>query len=168
MRHFRQRRLAVVAILAGNIFGQAAAPVPSNAFTLDLRSYGWEPPEGRQHQLNRPSIVVDHEGRIVVGFTVQARSGVVTRNQPSLDFRIMRFSPDGKMELLLSLPTNIRGINAIYLSDTDQIVARANDSLQFLQADDGNLQKGAWKTLCAQSCRAVSKSSYAGSSHKKR
>jgi hypothetical protein len=147
--------LTVIVCLAGNVFGQAIPPVPSTAFTLDLRSYGWEAPEGRQHELNAPSIAVDHGGRIVLGFTVQARSGVVTRNQPSLDFRIMRFSPDGKVDLSLSLPTHVRGTNAIYLSDTDQIIARANDRLQFLQSDDGNLQKGEWKTLCPQSCRVL-------------
>jgi hypothetical protein len=149
-----------LAILAGIAFGLEAPPVlgqaepltPSPIFTLDLRSYGWEPPWERQHEINMPSIVVDHKGRVVLGFTAQARSGLVTRNQPSLDFRIMRFSPDGRVDSSLSLPTHEKGINSVYLSDTDQIIARANDSLQFLQADDGNLQKGAWKTLCARSC----------------
>jgi hypothetical protein len=145
--------LSLTAILAGSIFGQAIPPVPATAFVLDLRNYGWEAPEDRQHGVDKPSIAVDHEGRVVLGFTAQARRGLVTRSQPSLDFRIMRFSPDGKVDLSLSLPTQVKGRNSIYLSDRDQIIARANDSLQFLQADDGNLQKGVWKTLCAQSCR---------------
>ncbi len=142
--------LAVMAILAGSIFGQAIPPVRVTAITLDLRSYGWEPPEKRQHAITRPSIVVDHEGRVVLGFTVQARSGLVTRSQPSLDFRIMRFSPDGRVDLSLSLPTQVKTRNAIYLSDTDQIIARANDTLQFLQPVDGNRQKPEWKILCEQ------------------
>jgi hypothetical protein len=147
--------LAVMAMFAGNMFGQATPPLPSTAFTLDLRSYGWEAPEGRQHVLNKPSIVVDHQGRVVLGFTVRARSGVVTRNQPSLDFRITRFSSDGKVSLSLSLPTHVRGRNAIYLSDDDRIIARANDSVRFLEPSDGSLQEGAWKTLCAESCRVA-------------
>jgi hypothetical protein len=138
--------LTVVAILAGIAFGQTSQPAVSTAFTLDLRTYGWQPAGGRQHSVDKPSIVVDHERRVVVGFTIQARSGLVTRNQPSLDFRVMRFSPDGKVDLSLSLATHEKGRNAVYLSDTDQIIVRANDSLQVLQ-------EGTWKTLCPQSCR---------------
>lgn len=67
----------------------------------------------------------------------------------------MRFSPDGKVDASLSLPTRVKVTNGIYLSDTDQIIARANDSLQVLQADDENFEKGAWKTLCPQSCGVV-------------
>src|ERR1700722_15282329 len=37
----------------------------------------------------------------------------------------------------------------VYLSDTDQVIARANDSLQLLEADNG---EGVWKVLCAQWC----------------
>ena len=153
--------LTVPAMLAGIAFGWSIQAAPtedrfptSTAFTLDLHSYGWEVPEG-QHEVNTPSIVVDHVGRVVLGFTVRARKGLVTRGQPSLDFRIMRFSPGGQLDLTLLLPTHVNGINAIYLSDTDQIIARANDSLQLLQADYGNPQKEAWKTLCAQSCRVL-------------
>jgi hypothetical protein len=62
----------------------------------------------------------------------------------------MRFSPDGRVDLSLSLPTHVKGRNGIYLSATDQIIARANDNLQFLQADDGNRQTLEWNTLCEQ------------------
>lgn len=123
-----------------------------SAVVVNLRTYGWEPPG--PHELTIPSIAVDNEGRVLVGFTVRARTGLVTRGQPSLDFRVMRFSPDGKVDLSLSLPTHVKGTNGVYLSDTDQIIARANDSLQFLKTDDGNLQKGVWETLCAQPCGA--------------
>ena len=146
----RCRLLSLTAILAGNIFGQAIPPVPGTAFVLDLRNYGWESPEGQQHGVDIPSIVVDHEGRVVLGFTAQARSGLVTRSQPSLDFHMMRFSPDGKVDLSLSLPTQVKVRNFIYLTDTDQIIARANDSLQLLQEDGGSLQKPEWKRLCEQ------------------
>lgn len=154
--------LAVVVRVAVIALGRPVQPVlaqdqfsGSTAYTLDLRSYGWEPPEGRQRELSRPSIVVDHEGRVVLGFAVAARPGLVSRNRPSLDFHIMRFSPDGKMDSSLSLPTHGKGIDSIYLSDTDQVIARANDTLQFLQADSGELERGVWTTLCAESCRVA-------------
>jgi hypothetical protein len=136
----------------------ASQPVPAQSRTestvvLNLGSYGWEAPGRRE--VSSPSIAVDHKGRILVGFTVRERAGLVTRRQPSLDFHIVRFSPDGKASLSLpSLPTNAAGRSGIYLSDTDQIIARANDSLELLQADDGDPQGGVWKILapCMQQC----------------
>jgi hypothetical protein len=135
----------------------AGQPVPAQSRTegvvvLNLRSYGWEPPDRLDH--SNPVIAVDHNGRVLVGFTVREHTGLVTRSQPSLGFRIVRFSPDGKMDLSLSLPTNAAGRTAIYLSDTDQIIARANDSLQLLQADEGNSQATVWKILapCTARC----------------
>ena len=131
----------------------ASAQTPtSGAVVLQLKTYGWEPPI--PHEINGPSIVIDHQNRVLIGFTVRERNGLVTRNQPSLTFHIVRFLPDGKPDLLLSLPTDATGSTAIYLSDTDQIVARANDSIHLLQADDRNPHDTTWKNLapCPQSC----------------
>ena len=99
----------------------AQSPRTESPVVINLRSYGWEPPDRLDH--SRPLIAVDHEGRIVVGFTVRRRTGHVTRSQPSLDFHILRFSASGKADLSLSLPTNAKGITGIFLSDTDQIIA---------------------------------------------
>ena len=132
-------------------------PVPTqsrteSAITLNLRDYGWQSPD--RHETNNPSIAVDHQGRVLVGFTVRERAGLVTRSQPSLGFRIVRFSHEGKIDLSLSLPTNAAGRTGVYLSDTDQIIARANDNLRLFQADEGNAQGGGWQILapCTQQC----------------
>jgi hypothetical protein len=120
---------------------------------LSLRDYGWLPPD--RHEINSPSLAVDHQGRVLVGFTVRERPGLVTRSQPSLGFHIMRFSPDGKIDLSLSLATNAAGRTGIYLSDKDQIVARANNNVQLLQADNANpIEAGTWKVLapCTSHC----------------
>lgn len=93
---------------------------------------------------------MDHEGRVLLGFAVREHDGLVTRDQPSIGYHVIRFGLDGRADLSLSLPTHVGAMNGIYLSDTDQIIVRANDSIQFLQGDDGNLQKGMWKTLCTQ------------------
>jgi len=125
---------------------------------LNLRDYGWEAPEPihpREVDIaGRRSIVIDHEGRVLVGFVVRERTGLVTREQPALASRILRFTPDGKMDLSLSLSTNGWRTNSIYLSDTDQIIARANDNLQFLANSTQTMQRS-WKTLapCAFGCR---------------
>src|ERR1700680_3902230 len=100
---------------------------------LKLRPFGWEPPE--PHEIDTPSIAIDHKDRVLIGFTVRERNGLVPRNQPSLSFHIVRSSPEGKADLSLSLPTNAAGATGIYLSDSDQIIARANNNLQLLQAD---------------------------------
>jgi hypothetical protein len=144
--------LAIIAWTAG--VGSAQSSTGS-IVVLDLRTYGWEPPV--PHGIDTPSVVIDHKDRVLVGFTVRERNGLVTRNQPSLSFHIVRFSPDGKPDLSLSLPTNAAGSTGIYLSDTDQIIARANDNLQLLQADEGKLQNGMWKILapCTAHCRVT-------------
>lgn len=141
------------------VLGQEQPPV-STVFTSELREYGWEPPE-RQHEPNMLSIAVDHQSRVLLGFTVLERQGLVTRDQPSLSFHIVRLGHDGKVDLSLSLPTHTTALNSIYLSDTDQILARANDGLQFLLSDEGNQQKPVWKTLasCAMRCRIIQSNS---------
>jgi len=125
-------------------FAPAQSPT-ATAFVLNLRRYGWEPPDRRE--ANGPSIAVDHEGRVLVGFTARERAGLVTRSQPSLSFRVLRFSSDGKVGLSLSLPTNVAGRTGVYLSDTDQIIARANEELQLLDERKGDSQEGVWRIL---------------------
>jgi hypothetical protein len=144
--------LAIIACTAG--VGSAQSQTGS-IIVLELRTYGWEPPV--PHGIDTPSVAIDHKNRVLVGFTVRERNGLVTRNQPSLSFHIVRFSPDGKPDLSLLLPTNAAASTGIYLSDTDQIIARANDNLQLLQADEGKLQNGMWKILapCTAHCRVT-------------
>lgn len=144
--------LAIVAWIAQPSSAQSST---GGFVVLQLRTYGWEPPD--PHGFHQPSFAIDHKGRVLVGFTVRERTGLVTRDQPSLSFHIVRFLPDGKADVALSLPTNTAGSTAIYLSDTDQIVARANNSIQLLQADDGNPQDGTWKILapCTERCQVT-------------
>ena len=142
----------VLAIIVWTAELSSAQFPTDNVLVIKLRANGWEPPEPRG--IDRPSIAIDHKNRVLVGFTVRERNGLVTRNQPSLSFHIVRFSPDGKADLSLSLPTNAAGRTGIYLSDTDQIIARANNNLQLLQVDEGNPQGGVWKILapCTAQC----------------
>jgi hypothetical protein len=103
--------------------------------TVDLRSYGWEPP-ARKQVVSR-FIAVDQKGRVVVSYATRVRTQLVTRDRPSVDLRILRFSEDGKLDLSLSLPTHLEYWNGIYLSDSGQIIAKTNDSLQLYQEDIG-------------------------------
>jgi hypothetical protein len=136
---------SIVLFLATHVIAQQSD-------ALKLEAYGWQPPDRLDH--SGPLIAIDHKGRIVVGFTGRQRAGLVTRDAPSLDFHILRFTPDGKIDLSLALPTKAEGLTGIYLSNTDEIIARANESLQLLQANDSSAEGHAWKRLaeCKQQC----------------
>jgi len=131
---FKQHKVQVVVFILVVIL--QANPCRGDTLTtatVDLRSYGWEP-QGRRRVV-WPFIAVDQKGRVVVSYATRVRTQLVTRDKPSLDLRILRFSEDGKLDLSLSLPTNLAGTNSIYLSDSGQIIARVNDSLQLYQED---------------------------------
>jgi hypothetical protein len=149
-----------IALLA-SLIPIAAVPLVSahsqedSGVVISLRTYGWQPPE--RGNIRPPSIIVDHKNRVVVGFTVEERRGLVDRNEPSLGFHIVRFSGDGKADLSLSVPTNKRGKTGLHLSEQDQIIVRANDNLQLLQVGEGPVQNAVWKTLapCPNQCGVV-------------
>jgi hypothetical protein len=136
--------LATIAIAQSGRTSRGDAPT---IVTVDLRSYGWEP-QARKQVVSR-FIAVDQKGRVVVSYATRARTHLVTRDEPSLDLRILRFSEDGKLDLSLSLPTPLEYWNSIYLSDSGQIIARTNDSLQWYQEDIKT-----WKVLaqCGPQC----------------
>jgi hypothetical protein len=148
---------AVATILICAVRLASAQSPAANIRVLNLRDYGWQVPDPLQPRegdaVERRSIAVDHNGRVLVAFTVRERSGLVTREQPALSLHIIRFSPAGKADPLLSLLTNGWRSNSIYLSDSDEIIVRANDTMQFWQVDPGNAEKGSWKALVPCSLR---------------
>jgi hypothetical protein len=147
---------AILACAQAHLAQTTAAPS-----IVNLRDFGWELPEPLQrNELNivsRRSIVIDHKGQILVGFPVRERNGLVTREHPALSFHVVRFTPDGKVNLSLSLPTNGWRNSSIYLTDTDQIIVRANDSLQVLSRSDSNAENASWAVVspCALRCRII-------------
>jgi hypothetical protein len=162
--HHRLRQCCTWAVAATLICSQLLqAQSVAKVAMLTLRDYGWEAPEPiHAHEVDtvgRRSIVIDHQGRVLVGFVVRERSGLVTRDRPALSFHVVRLTPDGKMDLSLSLPTNGWRTNSVYLSETQQIIARANDSLQLLQSDSASTYTGAgsWKIIasCASRCQVT-------------
>jgi hypothetical protein len=150
---------AVFTLPVTNAEGQSVqdtrGQVPSSAaFTLNVRTYGWEPSDRRR--VSVPLLAVDHEGRLLLAFTVRERSALVTRESPSLDLRILRFSRKGDIDLSLSVPTHEASRSGIYLSDADRIVARANDKLQLLTVDHDSSQIE-WTLIapCGMQCNVV-------------
>lgn len=144
--------------------GSHAQSGPVKVLEANLRSVGWQPPEPlRPHEFalaRVQSIAVDHQGRVLVGFTIRERAGLVTREQPALSYRIVRLTKDGRSDLSLILPTNGWRTNSLYLNDKDQIIARANDKLQFLASDPaGQDTQANWSTLALCTLRCDVKAS---------
>ena len=156
-------RVISLALCALCFHGTSTASTQSSSngnVIINLRDYGWQPPE--RHEIDSPSLAIDKQNRVVVGFTVRVRSGLATRTAPSLDFHILRFLPDGRRDTSLALPdnnefipTNAAGWTGVYLSDRDEIIARANGNLQLLTLDLDRSERPIWKTLAicpARSC----------------
>jgi hypothetical protein len=124
---------------------------------IKLKNYGWQPPQpphrGEFASRSQP-LTIDHQGRILVGFTIRDQAiGLTTRELPTLSYHIVRFAPDGKLDLSLTLPTNNWRQNGVYLDKADDLIARANDTLQMLASGE---QGGGhdWESLesCGPRC----------------
>lgn len=127
--------------------------------TFKLENYGWQPLPRMQH-VERPGtrsrlVSIDHKGRVLVGFTARENLSLATREHPELSLHILRFTPQGKIDLSLLLPTKDYFTNGFYLGANDQIIARANESLQIVIGETQNPQTLTWKTLapCSMNCR---------------
>jgi hypothetical protein len=77
-----------------------------------LEGYGWQPLPQRQsgqhgEHPGTPShlISIDHNNRVLVGFSARENYSLASREHPGLSFRILRFTPAGKLDLLVALPT---------------------------------------------------------------
>ena len=142
--------LAAVLCVFARAHAQSATPSTS---TLRLENYGWQilPPGEYYEHLGAHSrnLWIDHSGRVLVGFTVRENSGLATRQHPGHSLHILRFTPEGKMDLSLVLPTNNWYNNGFYLGPDDQILARANDLLQWFLPDDLEKGGGTWQPLAA-------------------
>src|SRR5271165_2080050 len=155
-----QRNLAALAML---LFG-ACSPVHAQAQTakvlkLNLENYGWQPlpkeQRGEWGGTRSQLVSIDHQGRVLVGFTVRENYSLATREQPGLSFHILRFTSDGKADLSLVLPTNSFFTNGLYLGPNDQIFARANGTLQWMSEEGDSRKEGAdWRSLvpCPRNC----------------
>ena len=104
---------------------------------------------------------VDSKGHVLVGYTAREDAELATRGSPRLSFHILRFTPDGKLDLSVWLPTDNLPDNAIFLDAQDHILVVANETLQMLTGDDQTpTQQRTWKPLTScswssQRCRIV-------------
>jgi hypothetical protein len=130
--------------------------------TLELGSYGWQPLPKRQSGqggewlgIFSQRVSIDHKGRVLVGFTARDNQGLGTRERPGLFFHLLRFTSEGKLDISLVSPTKDFFTNGFYLGANDQILVRANDTLQALSAGDEAGKEGmAWRVVssCPGDC----------------
>jgi hypothetical protein len=134
-----------------------AQPQTVNVTKIKLDVYGWQSVPKRRELFGRQfsqNLWLDHKGRVLVGFAVRESDALATREHPERSFHIMRFTAEGKLDLSVALPTNSWYTNALYLGPDDQILARANDRLQFFSEDRNQGKSGSWQLLapCPETC----------------
>lgn len=121
---------------------------------MKLEDYGWQPlpkiQRGEWPGFANQLTSIDHQGRVLVVFTVRDSTSLASREHPGLSFRILRFTPEGKEDLSLNLPTSDYFTNGLYLGPNDQILARANNLLQMFTAEN---QGGSEQWQILASCR---------------
>jgi hypothetical protein len=155
-----QRNLAAFAMLlfgaCSSIYAQSQ---PAKVAKFELENYGWQPlPKQQRGEWGGTSsqlVSIDHQGRVLVGFSARESTGLATREHPGLTFHILRFTPDGKVDLSLVLLTNSLFTNGFYLGPNDQLFARANNTLQWMSEEGGTRKEGAaWRPLtpCPKTC----------------
>lgn len=123
-----------------------------------LEDYGWKPfprvQGGEMPGTYGHLITIDSQGRVLVGYVARSDLDLATREHPELSFHILRFTPEGKIDLSVVLSTDDYFANALYLGPNDQLFVRANDKLQMLIAEKRASDAEAWKVLspCSINC----------------
>ena len=125
---------------------------PSETVQINLEQYGWQRlPPPRRHE-GWPTVAnlmkVDSKGRVVIGYPAREEEGLARREDPKVLFHVLRFTPDGKLDLTFVLPTSSVSDNAVYLDAEDNIFAVADDKLQLLIGDSQvSTSRWRWKPL---------------------
>jgi hypothetical protein len=151
--------LPLAVILASACPTLAQTRQAANIIQFKLENYGWQllpkQQRGEWGGMRSQLVSIDHRGRVLVGFTARENQTLATREHPGLSFHILRFTPEGKVDLSLVLPANNLFTNGFYLGPNDQLFARANDTLQWMSEEDGTRNEGAdWRPLvpCPRNC----------------
>ena len=150
----------LVALLTTTCPGSHAQAPSAKVLQFNLVDYGWQSlPEAQPREwvgTRSRGVAIDREGRLLVGFTTREKQSLATRETPGLSFIILRLTPEGKVDLSLTLPTDNWFNNGFYLGPDDRIYARANNVFQILLKEpDGSSAAPIWKTLlsCSMECR---------------
>jgi hypothetical protein len=161
MRRIYPTGIVILAALLTATCRSSDAQSPSaKVLQFHLVDYGWQSlPEAQPREwvgTRSREVAIDREGRLLVGFTTREKQSLATRETPGLSFNILRLTPEGKVDLSLTLPTDNWFNNGFYLGPDDRIYARANNVFQILlEEPDGSSAGPMWSTLlsCSMDCR---------------
>src|SRR5271168_2321831 len=107
MKRVTQSLLAIIVCAYSHFYAQSQVPKITK---IKLEDYGWQPVPNRRelfgHHPLTPSLWLDHDDRVLVGFTVRESDVLATREHPERSFHIVRFTAEGKVDLSVALPTN--------------------------------------------------------------
>jgi hypothetical protein len=152
-------QLLLVMLLLGVAVEYSKAQTPSKELTvINLEKYGWQPlPHSSVAEPREPSgqvLAIDHQRRVLVGYTAREHGGLATRENPSLAFRILRFGADGTLQFAISVPTSRWFGNGFYLDEQDHILTKTSDAFQILVGDE-ELHEGTGKVIAPCSVHCV-------------
>lgn len=115
---------------------------------VDLRGWGYKSPQSDasrfQTQLSYQIISVAPNGEVVVGFVTRDRTGLATRELPSLSLHVLRFAKDGKLLSQGSVPTQNWYANAVFYGSNNTLLIRAGTKLYLFSV---NMEQLAEKEL---------------------
>jgi hypothetical protein len=105
-----QRNLAAFAMLLLVACSSVSAQSQTaKVLKLNLENYGWQPLPKKQRSEREGTrsriLSIDHQGRVLVGFTARENLSLATREHPELSLHILRFTSEGKIDLSLVFPT---------------------------------------------------------------
>jgi hypothetical protein len=156
MKRVTQSLLAVIVCVYSHFYVQSQTPKITK---IKLQDYGWQPVPYRPGRFGHPPLTpnlwLDHDDRVLVGFTLRESDALATREHPQRSFHILRFTAEGKTDLVLSLPTDSWYANGFYLDPDDQLLVRANGKLQYYPKNENQSQSESWQLLarCPENCR---------------
>jgi hypothetical protein len=134
--------------------GQAQSQLVNQTKTVqvNLEQYGWQrlplPESNRSTASVEMRMQVDSKGRTLIGYTAGLGTDHAADGSPKFAFHLLRFTPDGKQDLSISLPTDNSNRDAVFLDASDHIFVVANSTLQMLTGDDQTpAEQRTWKKL---------------------
>src|ERR1700722_467785 len=88
------------------VHAQSQAVNPTRMIQIKLEQYGWQrlpPPARREAWPTEARLMrVDSKGRVLIGYPLREGTELATRGNPKLSFHIIRFMPEGKLDLSVS------------------------------------------------------------------
>lgn len=118
------------------LFGQSKSTTSEPSTLIGLPQFGYVDPivtssSQRRAAPFRHLMAFDSEGKIIVGYVVHERNGLVTRDLPALSLHVVKFDPLTQRQIAsATIATADLNGNAILTTAHDNILVKTNDSIE--------------------------------------